>query len=109
MFSPCHWRWGARVAQPAEQPIARAPSSSVRIRDIGSCYLAGDRAANLCSTGFGRTSMLGSMRASLVPLLVTVTGVVVYQISSKSVPREVHPLVAIIGAYLTAIGLCLLA
>jgi drug/metabolite transporter (DMT)-like permease len=50
-----------------------------------------------------------AMRAPLIPLLLTVTGAVIYQISSKSVPRAAHPLVAIIAAYFTAIALCLLA
>jgi drug/metabolite transporter (DMT)-like permease len=53
--------------------------------------------------------MLLAMRAPLFPLLITVAGAVVYQISSKSIPREVHPMVAIIAAYLTAISLCVLA
>ena len=47
------------------------------------------------------------MRNSLLPMLLTVSGAVLYQISSKSVPRAVHPLVAIIAAYVTAIVLCL--
>jgi uncharacterized membrane protein len=49
------------------------------------------------------------MRFSLLPMLLTVSGAVLYQISSKSVPRSVHPLVAIIAAYVTAIVLCLCA
>jgi uncharacterized membrane protein len=49
------------------------------------------------------------MRESLLPMLLTVGGAVLYQISSKSVPRAVHPLVAIIAAYVTAIALCLFA
>jgi len=49
------------------------------------------------------------MRESVLPMLLTVGGAVLYQISSKSVPRTVHPLVAIIAAYLTAIVLCLFA
>ena len=49
------------------------------------------------------------MRNSLLPMLLTVSGAVLYQISSKSVPRAVHPLVAIIAAYVTAIMLCLAA
>jgi drug/metabolite transporter (DMT)-like permease len=53
--------------------------------------------------------MLAAMRAPLLPLLVTVAGIVIYQISSKSVPREAHPLVAIVFAYVTAMGLCFLA
>jgi uncharacterized membrane protein len=44
-----------------------------------------------------------------LPVLLTVAGAVLYQISSKSVPRALHPLLAIIGAYLTAIAVCLLA
>ena len=53
--------------------------------------------------------MLAPMQQRLLPMLLTISGLVVYQISSKSVPRAVHPLVAIVGAYLTAIALCLLA
>jgi uncharacterized membrane protein len=49
------------------------------------------------------------MRESVLPMLLTVSGAVLYQISSKSVPRAVHPLVAIIAAYVTAIVLCLFA
>jgi drug/metabolite transporter (DMT)-like permease len=53
--------------------------------------------------------MLRRMRHPLAPLLLTIMGVVVYQISSKSVPRMAHPLVAIVAAYVTATVLCLLA
>jgi uncharacterized membrane protein len=49
------------------------------------------------------------MRESVFPMMLTVGGAVLYQVSSKSVPRTVHPLVAIIAAYLTAIVLCLCA
>src|SRR6185295_6981523 len=48
------------------------------------------------------------MRQS-VPVVLTVAGVVLYQIASKTVPRSVHPLVAIVGAYVVAIGVCVLA
>jgi drug/metabolite transporter (DMT)-like permease len=53
--------------------------------------------------------MLAPMRPSFVPLLLTVAGLVVYQISSKSVPRAAHPLVAIAAAYAIAMALCFLA
>jgi drug/metabolite transporter (DMT)-like permease len=53
--------------------------------------------------------MLARMRQPLAPLLLTIVGAVVYQISSKSVPRAAHPLVAIVAAYLVAIAVCLLA
>jgi uncharacterized membrane protein len=49
------------------------------------------------------------MRPSLLPLLLTAGGAVVYQISSKSVPRAIHPLVAIMSAYVVAIAVCLMA
>jgi hypothetical protein len=49
------------------------------------------------------------MRPPPVPLLLTIAGAVIYQISSKSVPRAAQPLVTIVAAYLTAIGLCCLA
>jgi uncharacterized membrane protein len=42
-------------------------------------------------------------------MLLTVAGAVVYQISSKSVPRAAHPLVAIVAAYVVAMALCMLA
>jgi uncharacterized membrane protein len=42
-------------------------------------------------------------------VLLTIAGAVAYQISSKTVPRGIHPLVAIIGAYVAAIAICLLA
>src|SRR4051794_19856132 len=61
------------------------------------------------STRHPGASMLGRMQQRLLPILLTVTGAVIYQISSKSVPRAVHPLVAIIAAYFTAILLCVLA
>ena len=49
------------------------------------------------------------MPKAWVPLLLTISGLVVYQISSKSVPRAAHPLVAIIAAYVIATAICLLA
>src|SRR5690348_16817878 len=49
------------------------------------------------------------MRQPLVPMFLTIAGAVVYQISSKSVPRGLHPLVAIIAAYVVAIAICLVA
>jgi hypothetical protein len=49
------------------------------------------------------------MRPPLAPLLLTIAGLVVYQISSKSVPRTAHPLVAIIAAYFVATTLCVVA
>ena len=49
------------------------------------------------------------MRQPLAPLLLTIAGAVMYQISSKSLPRGAHPLVAIVAAYVTAIALCMLA
>lgn len=49
------------------------------------------------------------MRESVLPMLLTIGGAVLYQISSKSVPRAVHPLAAILAAYVTAIVLCLVA
>jgi len=61
------------------------------------------------STPHAKLTMLARMRHSLAPLLLTVAGAVVYQISSKSVPRAAHPLVAIVVAYVVAMALCLLA
>ncbi|HWQ36773.1 MAG TPA: EamA family transporter [Blastocatellia bacterium] len=49
------------------------------------------------------------MRHSLLPLLMTIIGGVLYHLSSKSVPRTLHPLSAIIIAYAAAIVLCLVA
>jgi len=44
-----------------------------------------------------------------LPVLLTIAGAVLYQISSKSVPRGIHPLIAIVGAYVLAITVCLVA
>jgi drug/metabolite transporter (DMT)-like permease len=49
------------------------------------------------------------MKHSLLPLLMTIIGGVLYHLSSKSVPRTLHPLSAIIVAYAAAIALCLVA
>ena len=50
------------------------------------------------------------MRAqSLLPIVLTVSGAVLYHASSKSVPRGMHPLAAIVAAYLGAIAMALLA
>ncbi len=49
------------------------------------------------------------MKTSLWPLLMTIIGGALYHLSSKSVPRTLHPLSAIIIAYAAAITLCLVA
>lgn len=49
------------------------------------------------------------MKTSLWPLLMTIIGGALYHLSSKSVPRTLHPLSAIIIAYAAAIALCLVA
>jgi drug/metabolite transporter (DMT)-like permease len=46
------------------------------------------------------------MKGPLLPLGITLAGAVVYHVSSKSVPRGVHPVLAISAAYLTALGAC---
>lgn len=43
------------------------------------------------------------MKGSWLPIALTITGAVAYHVSSKSVPRGIHPLAAIIGAYVGAI------
>jgi hypothetical protein len=43
------------------------------------------------------------MKGSWLPIALTITGAVLYHVSSKSVPRGIHPLGAIIGAYVGAI------
>jgi hypothetical protein len=47
------------------------------------------------------------MKGSWLPIALTLTGAVLYHVSSKSVPRGIHPLAAIIGAYMGAILLAL--
>ncbi|HZS06092.1 MAG TPA: hypothetical protein VFD58_14730 [Blastocatellia bacterium] len=49
------------------------------------------------------------MNNSLWPLLLTIGGGVIYHLSSKSVPKTLDPLLAIIAAYLTALVACLSA
>jgi drug/metabolite transporter (DMT)-like permease len=44
-----------------------------------------------------------------LPVLLTIAGAVMYQISSKTIPRAIHPLIAIVGAYVIAIAVCLVA
>ena len=48
------------------------------------------------------------MKGSWLPIALTITGAVMYHVSSKSVPRGIHPLAAIVGAYLGAIVVALL-
>jgi uncharacterized membrane protein len=49
------------------------------------------------------------MVQSVWPILLTISGAVLYHFSSKSVPRGIHPMTAIIVAYVTAILACLVA
>jgi drug/metabolite transporter (DMT)-like permease len=46
------------------------------------------------------------MRSSVLPITLTIAGAVLYHLSSKSVPRTVHPLAAILGAYAVAMVAC---
>lgn len=47
------------------------------------------------------------MKTSLLPLMLTVSGGVLYHLSQKSVPRGVSPFAAVIIAYLVGILFCL--
>lgn len=49
------------------------------------------------------------MKTPLWPLLLTISGGVLYHLSSKSVPKTLSPMLAIIAAYLTAIIVCVIA
>jgi len=46
------------------------------------------------------------VKGSLLPLGITLMGAILYHVSSKWVPRGVHPVFAISAAYLTALGAC---
>jgi drug/metabolite transporter (DMT)-like permease len=46
---------------------------------------------------------------SLGPLILTVAGGVVYHVSAKSLPKDVSPALVLIGAYATALALCIVA
>lgn len=48
------------------------------------------------------------MRGAWLPITLTITGAVLYHLSSKSVPRTAHPLATIVVAYLIAIAACVL-
>jgi drug/metabolite transporter (DMT)-like permease len=45
----------------------------------------------------------------LGPLILTVAGGLVYHVSAKSLPKDVSPALVLIGAYATALCLCVIA
>ena len=46
------------------------------------------------------------MKSFYLPILMAICGGVIYHISQKAMPKEVHPFVAIILAYVTGIVAC---
>lgn len=49
------------------------------------------------------------MKSAFGPLLLAIAGGLLYHLSSKSVPKGLNPLVATMGAYVTAFLVCLIA
>ncbi|MFN0123304.1 MAG: hypothetical protein ACKV2V_22605 [Blastocatellia bacterium] len=49
------------------------------------------------------------MKLSILPLLLTIAGGLIYHLGSKGVPRDLNPFAGIIAAYLTGIMLCAIA
>ena len=46
------------------------------------------------------------MKSFYVPILLAISGGVLYHVSQKAVPKTVHPFAAVIIAYATGIALC---
>lgn len=51
----------------------------------------------------------GKMKSVIWPLLLAIGGGLLYHLSSKSVPKDLNPLIVTMGAYVTAFLVCLVA